>query len=81
MVTISTPASPPVVALAAASTGARRYLHAPEATPNRPVQVCSRRGGRPDPAALGPWTGFGLFSLYIAVLLGVAVWRLCRRDV
>ena len=34
----------------------------------------------PDPAALAPWTGFGLFCLYTAVTLGLAAWRLRRRD-
>jgi ABC-2 type transport system permease protein len=29
---------------------------------------------------LGPWTGFGLFGLYIAVTLGVSAWLLRRRD-
>jgi ABC-2 type transport system permease protein len=36
---------------------------------------------RPDPAALGPWTGFGLFCLYTAIVLGLAAWLLRRRDV
>jgi len=36
---------------------------------------------RPDPASLGPWTGFGLSCLYTAVVLGLAAWRLRRRDV
>jgi ABC-2 type transport system permease protein len=36
---------------------------------------------RPDPASLGPWSGFGLFCLYVAVLLGLAAWQLRRRDV
>jgi ABC-2 type transport system permease protein len=35
---------------------------------------------RPDPTVLGPWTGFGLFCLYIAILLGLAAWQLRRRD-
>jgi ABC-2 type transport system permease protein len=35
---------------------------------------------RPDPVTLGPWTGFGLFCLYVAVVLGLAAWRLRRRD-
>jgi ABC-type transport system involved in multi-copper enzyme maturation permease subunit len=35
---------------------------------------------RPDPTSFGPWTGFGLFCLYTAVLLAVAGWRLRRRD-
>jgi len=34
----------------------------------------------PDPAALGPWTGFGVFCLYVGVLAGFAVWRLRYRD-
>lgn len=36
---------------------------------------------RPDHSSLGPWTGFGLFCLYTAVLLGLAAWQLRRRDV
>jgi ABC-2 type transport system permease protein len=36
---------------------------------------------RPDPAALGPWAGFGLFCLYTAITLGLAAWLLRRRDV
>jgi ABC-2 type transport system permease protein len=35
---------------------------------------------RSDPASLGPWTGFGLLCLYIAVVLGLAAWQLRRRD-
>jgi ABC-2 type transport system permease protein len=35
---------------------------------------------RPDPAALAPWNGFGLFCLYVAVVLALAAWRLRRRD-
>ncbi|GAB1689785.1 ABC transporter permease subunit [Krasilnikovia sp. M28-CT-15] len=35
----------------------------------------------PDPDTLGPWTGFGLFCLYTAVVLGLAAWQLRRRDV
>jgi ABC-2 type transport system permease protein len=35
---------------------------------------------RPDPAALAPWTGFGLFCLYTAVVLVLAAWQLRRRD-
>lgn len=36
---------------------------------------------RPDPTSiLYPWTGFGLFCLYTAVVLGLAAWRLRRRD-
>ena len=35
---------------------------------------------RPDPASLAPWTGFGLFCLYTAVVLGLAAWQLRRRD-
>ena len=30
--------------------------------------------------ALAPWTGFGLFSLYTAVVLALAAWQLRRRD-
>jgi len=33
---------------------------------------------RPDPASLGPWAGFGL---YTAITLGLAAWLLRRRDV
>jgi ABC-type transport system involved in multi-copper enzyme maturation permease subunit len=36
---------------------------------------------RPDPtASFGPWTGFGLFCLYVAVVLALAAWQLRRRD-
>jgi ABC-type transport system involved in multi-copper enzyme maturation permease subunit len=35
---------------------------------------------RPDSNSLAPWTGFALFCLYTAVLLGLAGWRLRRRD-
>jgi ABC-2 type transport system permease protein len=34
-----------------------------------------------DPEMLAPWTGFALFCVYLAVLLGVAAWLLKRRDV
>ncbi|GIE91041.1 ABC transporter permease subunit [Actinoplanes regularis] len=34
-----------------------------------------------DPVTLGPWTGFGLFCLYTAIVLGLAAWRLRHRDV
>jgi ABC-2 type transport system permease protein len=33
-----------------------------------------------DPLTLGPWTGFGLFCLYTAVVLGFAAILLRRRD-
>jgi ABC-2 type transport system permease protein len=36
---------------------------------------------RPDAASLAPWTGFGLFCLYTAVVLGLAAWQLRRRDI
>lgn len=35
---------------------------------------------RPGADSLAPWTGFGLFCLYTAVALGLAAWRLRRRD-
>jgi hypothetical protein len=35
----------------------------------------------PDPASsLPPWTGFGVFCLYAAVLLGLAALRMRRGD-
>ncbi|GIJ50684.1 ABC transporter permease [Virgisporangium aliadipatigenens] len=34
-----------------------------------------------DRYSLGPWAGFGVFCLYVGVLLGLAAWRLRRRDV
>jgi len=49
-----------------------RYLPAPAG-----VAITS---ARPDPTSLGPWTGFGLFCLYTAVVLGLAAWQLRRRD-
>jgi ABC-2 type transport system permease protein len=33
---------------------------------------------RSDPASLGPWSGLGLFCLYMAVVLGLAAWLLRR---
>ena len=36
---------------------------------------------RPDPYYLSPWAGLALFLLYTAVLLGLAAWRVRRRDV
>jgi ABC-type transport system involved in multi-copper enzyme maturation permease subunit len=35
---------------------------------------------RPDPTSLAPWTGFGVFCLYTAILLALAAWRLRRQD-
>jgi len=35
---------------------------------------------QPDSLALAPWTGFGLFCLYTAVVLALAAWQLRRRD-
>ena len=35
---------------------------------------------QPDPASLGPWSGFALFCLYVGVLLALAAVRLRRRD-
>lgn len=35
----------------------------------------------PDPDALAPWTGFGVFCAYTAVVLGLAALRLRRADV
>ena len=35
----------------------------------------------PDPAtSFGPWTGFGLFCLYAAAVLGLAAMRMRRGD-
>jgi ABC-2 type transport system permease protein len=34
----------------------------------------------PDPTSLAPWTGFGVFCLYAAILLALAAWRLRRQD-
>ena len=34
----------------------------------------------PDPSSLGPWTGLAVLCCYIAVVLGLAAWRLRRRD-
>jgi ABC-2 type transport system permease protein len=33
-----------------------------------------------DPTSLAPWSGFGVFCLYTAVLLALAAWRLRRQD-
>jgi ABC-2 type transport system permease protein len=33
-----------------------------------------------SPGSLAPWAGFGLLCLYTAVVLGLAAWRLRRRD-
>jgi ABC-type transport system involved in multi-copper enzyme maturation permease subunit len=35
---------------------------------------------QPDPSALAPWTGFGLFCLYVAVAVAAAAVLLVRRD-
>ena len=35
---------------------------------------------QPDPASLGPWSGFALFCLYVGVLLALAAVLLRRRD-
>jgi ABC-2 type transport system permease protein len=35
---------------------------------------------RPAPTSLAPWTGFGVFCLYTAIVLALAAWRLRRRD-
>ena len=34
----------------------------------------------PNAATLTPWTGFGLFCAYTAVVLGLSAWLLRRRD-
>ena len=35
----------------------------------------------PDPtSSLAPWTGFGVFCLYAAILLGLAALRIRRGD-
>jgi ABC-2 type transport system permease protein len=49
-----------------------RYLPAPAG-----LAITS---AQPDPASLPPWAGFGLFCLYTAIVIGVAGWRLRRRD-
>ncbi len=33
-----------------------------------------------DPSALAPWTGLGVFCLYVVVALALAAWQLRRRD-
>jgi len=56
------------------SDQAYKYLPTPAGSAITAVQ--------PDPVtSLGPWTGFGLFCLYAAVVLALAAWRLRRRDV
>jgi ABC-type transport system involved in multi-copper enzyme maturation permease subunit len=46
-----------------------------------PENVGARLGAVHAPAgALAPWTGFGLFCLYAAVVMGLAAWLLRRRD-
>jgi ABC-2 type transport system permease protein len=35
---------------------------------------------QPDPVALAPWIGFGVFCLYVAVVLALGAWRLRHRD-
>jgi ABC-2 type transport system permease protein len=54
------------------SDGAYRYLPTPAGAAVSYVDQ--------DPLTLGPWTGFGLFCLYTAIVLGLAAWQLRRRD-
>ena len=49
-----------------------RYLPVPAGAAVANVQ--------PDPLILSPWTGFGLFCLYIGLVLALAAWRLVRVD-
>jgi ABC-type transport system involved in multi-copper enzyme maturation permease subunit len=35
---------------------------------------------QPDPLILSPWTGFGLFCCYTALVLALAAWRLVGKD-
>jgi ABC-type transport system involved in multi-copper enzyme maturation permease subunit len=49
-----------------------RYLPVPAGTAVTSVQ--------PDQYSLAPWTGFGVFCLYVALALGLAAWQLRRRD-
>jgi ABC-2 type transport system permease protein len=35
---------------------------------------------RPHAASLAPWTGFGLFCVYAAVVLGIGLWLIKHRD-
>jgi ABC-2 type transport system permease protein len=49
-----------------------RYLPAPAGVAITNVQ--------PDSSSLAPWTGFGVFCLYTAILLALAAWRLRHRD-
>jgi ABC-2 type transport system permease protein len=49
-----------------------RYLPAPAGVAITNVQ--------PDSSSLAPWTGFGVFCFYTAVLLALAAWRLRHRD-
>ena len=49
-----------------------RYLPAPAGVAITNVQ--------PDSTSLAPWTGFGVFCLYTAILLALAAWRLRHRD-
>jgi ABC-2 type transport system permease protein len=34
----------------------------------------------PDPGSLAPWTGLGVFSLYVVAALALGAWRLRTRD-
>jgi ABC-2 type transport system permease protein len=49
-----------------------RYLPTPAGTAVSSVHQ--------DTLTLSPWTGFALFCLYTAVVVGLAAWRLRRRD-
>jgi ABC-2 type transport system permease protein len=33
-----------------------------------------------DAGSMAPWSGFGLFCVYIAVVVGLAAWKLTRQD-
>jgi hypothetical protein len=33
-----------------------------------------------DAGSMAPWSGFTLFCIYVAVVIGLAAWRLVRQD-
>ena len=49
-----------------------------------PAAACGLRhrdgAARTAPDDLAPWAGFGLFCGYVAVVVGLAAWRLARED-
>ena len=66
---------PPLVSLIPSTIGAHVHAYLPTAAGVLIAQTAQQSGD-----LLSPWQGFGVFCLWVAVLLALGGWLLVRRD-